>query len=134
MSVSGAQPRQIVLAASGVYSQYTASTGTGTAYVELTASTSAAIYITHVSRTSSSNYTGSPGNVIVATGAAASEIVIFTGWSTGPYGSTSGDTTVYELRYPVRVPSGTRLSGKVSAIDNGGSIIGVVYVAESAVI
>lgn len=134
MSVSSASQRQIVLAGSNVYTYLSATANNTTAYVELTASTSAAILITHVFRASVINNTGQAGTAILATGAAASEVVIFTSYTAVEAESSQrGADAIWSLPYPIRIPAGTRLSMKTTTNDTN-AILSIIYVAESAVV
>lgn len=94
-------------------------------WTTLVASASADIWITHIHN---ANSTATAGLVQIATGAAGSEVQI-----AAPYGAPvynlglSGVATV-ALRWPIRVPSGTRLSAK------GYGSVSLAYVYEASVV
>ena len=135
MGVTAQKFRGIVNAAADVYTQAGA-TANGTAYVQIVASTSVPILVVAIHSFGSTPRPPSPADVILATGAAASEVAVATvntGGGAGASGSnTAGGGALFSLPFPIRVGAGIRLAMKLSAADTV-SVFGIVYINESAV-
>lgn len=119
MAVTGQQTRGIVPSATDVITLAYTNATTANTWMELIASTTAAIYVTAIIVGKEA------GTISLGTGAAASELVI------ADLKTYIGNTEFLALRYPIRIPSGTRVSVRHSL---SSAAAGITYVAEAKVV